>query len=190
MAVVLTRRRFTTDEYRRMAEAGILTEDDRVELVRGEIIEMPPIGSIHAGRVNRVSALFAARLGSRAVISVQNPIQLSDDSEPLPDIAVLRPRPDFYERSHPTPADTLLIVEVGGSLVDYDRRVKAPLYARARIPELWLADVAADCLEVHQGPARDGYRDLRVRRRGESVIIGAFPDVSFSVDELLGGARH
>src|SRR5688572_12056390 len=109
MAVVLKRRLFTVDEYYRMAAAGILSEDDRVELIEGEIVEMTPIGRLHASRVKRVAAIFAARLGSRAIVSVQDPIRVSEHSEPQPDVALLRPDPHFYRDAHPTPRDVLLI---------------------------------------------------------------------------------
>lgn len=186
MAVVLKRRRFTIDEYHRMAEAGILTEDDRVELLEGEIVEMTPIGSLHAGQVNRLNSLFIGRLGSRVVVSVQNPVQLSQDSEPQPDLALLRPRSDFYRRAHPGARDVFVAIEVMDTSVETDRRVKVPLYAKAGIPETWLVDVNADRLEVYRTPAAEGYRDVRVLRRGESLTIEAFPDLTLTVDDLFG----
>jgi len=186
MAVVLKRRRFTVDEYYRMAEAGILTGDDRVELIDGEIVEMSPIGSHHGGQVKRLNALFTARLGTRAIVSVQDPVRLSPHSEPQPDLALLRPREDFYRRSHPEPADVLLLVEVMDTTVEMDRRVKGPLYARSGIVETWLVDVNADRIETYRSPGADGYREVRVLRRGEALAIGAFPDCPFAVDDLLG----
>jgi Uma2 family endonuclease len=186
MAVVLKRRRFTVDEYYRMAEAGILTEDDRVELIEGEIVEMSPIGSHHASQVKRLNALFTARLGPRAIVSVQDPVRLSRHSEPQPDLALLKPREDFYRRSHPDPGDVLVLIEVMDTTIEMDRRVKLPLYARSGIAETWLVDVNADRIEVYRSPSVDGYRDVRIFRRGESVGLEVFPDITFTVDDLLG----
>ena len=186
MAVVLKRRLFTVDEYYRMAAAGILTEDDRVELLEGEIVEMTPIGSRHGGTVKHLIAIFTSRLGSRVIVGAQDPVQLSRDSEPQPDLALLKPRPDFYRTSHPGPGDVLLIIEVADASVEGDRRVKVPLYAKAGIPEVWLFDVNAERIEVYRTPTSDGYRDVRVLRRGESLAPGAFPDLALAVDDLLG----
>jgi Uma2 family endonuclease len=186
MAVALKRRLFTVDEYYRMAEAGILTADDRVELIEGEIVEMSPIGSPHAGQVNHLNSILTTRLGGRAIVSVQNPVRLSQRSEPQPDLAILRPRDDSYRRSHPGPADILLIIEVMDTTVEMDRRVKAPLYARAGVRETWLLDVNAERIEAYRAPTPEGYRDVRVLRRGESVTPEAFPDLTFSVDALIG----
>src|ERR671938_544657 len=141
MSVQVAKRCFSVDEYYRMGEAGILTEDDRVELIEGEIIEMSPIGSRHAACVNRLNTLLGRHLRQTAIVSVQNPIRLDAYSEPEPDVALLRPRADYYESGHPTPADALLIVEVADTSADYDRIIKLPLYAKAGIPEAWLVDL-------------------------------------------------
>ena len=133
MSVQLSHRRFTVDEYYRMAGAGILHEDDRVELIEGEIVEMPPIGSYHAGEVDWLAQLLVRRLAGHAIVRGQNPIHLSVYSEPQPDITLLRPRADFYTTSHPTPEDILLVIEVADTSVAYDREIKAPLYSRAGI---------------------------------------------------------
>lgn len=186
MAVAPERRRFTVDEYYRMAEAGILTEDDRVELIEGEIVQISPLGPSHAGTVKHLNAVLTARLGPRAVVSVRDPVRLSRDSEPQPDLAVLRARPDFYRRSHPGPGDVSVLVEVADTSAEADRRVKVPLYARTGIPEVWLVDLNAERVEVHRAPTPDGYRDMRVLRRGESLAPAAFPDLTLAVDDLLG----
>lgn len=182
----VARRLFTVDEYHRMGEAGILGEDDRVELIEGEIIEMVPTGSPHASRVKRLNQLFVLRLGTRAIVQVQDPVVLSRFSEPEPDLAVLKPRADFYAERHPEPADVLLVVEVADTSRDFDRDVKAPLYARSGIRELWVVDVRALTVEVHRRPERGAYRELTTHRRGQRVAIAAFPKVSFRVADIVG----
>ena len=135
MALHVTRRRFTAEEYHQMAEAGILLEDDRVELIEGEIIELSPIGRHHASTLIRLNELFVRRFGDVALVSAQNPIRLSDDTEPQPDLALLRRRSDFYDAGLPRPEDILLGVEVADTSVAYDRRLKIPLYGRSGIAE-------------------------------------------------------
>lgn len=131
MTVQVQRRRFTVDQYHQMAEAGVLTEADRVELIAGELLEMSPIGRRHAACVNRLTRLFTSLLGESAIISVQNPIALSVHSEPQPDMALLRPRADFYASGHPGPEDVWLVVEVAETSPEYDRQIKMPEYASA-----------------------------------------------------------
>jgi Uma2 family endonuclease len=141
LATLIDRWHFTVADYHRMGETGILGAGDRVELIEGEIVAMPPIGSPHGGRVNRLNRLLSAALGDRAVLSPQNPIVLGEHSEPEPDLAVLRPRADFYTESHPQAADALLLIEVADSSIAYDLQVKVPLYARHGIPEVWVVDI-------------------------------------------------
>jgi len=186
MIFQVSKRLFTVEEYHRMAEAGILGEDDRVELIEGEIVEMTPIGSRHAGAVNRLNRLFSERVGEHAVVSVQNPIRLGERSEPQPDLALLRFREDFYASSHPGPGDVLLVVEVAETSAEYDRRVKVPLYARFGIPEVWLVDLEGEAVEVYRDPSPEGYRKAEVLRRGSSLSPSSFPDLELSVDEILG----
>jgi Uma2 family endonuclease len=178
-------RRFTVEEYHRMAEAGILTEDDRVELVRGEVVEMEPIGSRHAACVSRLNALFSP-LHGQCVVAVQNPVRLDEQSEPEPDVALLRPDPDFYARRHPGPEDVLLAVEVAETSAEYDREVKLPLYAAAGVPEAWLVDLAADRILRARDPSADGYRRERTLRRSDTIMADAFPGMEIPVGEILG----
>ncbi len=188
MSEQLTRRRFSVDEYHRMAEVGLLTEDDRVELINGEIVEMAPIGSLHASCVLRLNHLLSQWLGERALVSVQNPLRLSSSSEPQPNIALLRPRPDFYRSAHPAPADVLLVVEVCDTTGTYDRQIKRPLYARAAIPEAWLAALDGGLVEAHRSPRPEGYSEVHILRRGDTVSPQAFPDIALAVSEVLGDA--
>ena len=186
MAVQPARRRFTVDEYYWMARVGILRPSDRVELIDGEIIEMNPIGEPHAGTVNRLNSVFSRRLGDAVIVAVQNPIRLDNGSEPEPDLALLRPRRDFYATGHPTPSDVLLVVEVSDTTVEYDTQTKAPLYARAGIPELWIVDLTRACVMVYLDPADAGYATTRVLRRGEVLRPLAFPDLALPIDDVLG----
>ncbi|HEU4329179.1 MAG TPA: Uma2 family endonuclease [Roseiflexaceae bacterium] len=169
MAVQIARWQFTVSDYARMREIGILTEDDRVELIDGEVRPMTPIGPQHAAIVNRLNRLLAQQLGAPAIVSVQNPIQLDDHSEPQPDLAVLRSRADFYAQALPRPTDVLLLIEVADSTAAYDRNEKVPRYAAAGIPEVWLVDIAGLTLEQYTQPRNGRYYTQRVLERGESA---------------------
>jgi Uma2 family endonuclease len=182
----IARHPFTVDEYHRMGETGILGEDARVELIEGEIIEMSPIGSPHAARVKRLNRLLVRRLGTRAIVQVQDPVVLNRFSEPQPDLAVLKPRDDFYAAKHPEPRDVLLVVEVADTSRAFDRMVKAPLYARTGVRELWVVDVIDEVVEVHRKAQRGTYREITRFRRGQKVAMGGFPNVSFRVADILG----
>lgn len=188
VAIQLTRRRFTVDEYHRMAEVGLLNEDDRVELINGEIVEMTPIGVSHASTVRRLNQLLSQRFSGRAIVDVQNPVRGWEYSEPQPDLALLRARPGMYSDAHPGPGDVLVVVEVADTSGRYDREVKLPLYASAGFPEAWLVDLTDQRIEVHRMPTPEGYRDVRILRRGDRFAPEAFPDVEFPVDEVLGDA--
>jgi Uma2 family endonuclease len=184
------RRRFTIDEYHRMGEAGVLGEDDRVELLDGAIVQMSPIGSPHAGCVDRLTALFTRRLRGHAIVRVQNPIVLDRYSEPQPDLALLAPRADFYSAAHPRPRDVLLAVEVMDASRGCDRTLKLPLYARAGLREIWLVDLARQAVEVYRRRAPRGYRARERLVRGQALAPLAFPRVRLRVSELLGRAAR
>ncbi|MCS7313566.1 MAG: Uma2 family endonuclease [Acidobacteria bacterium] len=186
MAVRVERYRFTVDDYDRMRVAGILTEDSRVELIGGEIIAMAPIGSRHAGCVKRLVHALSLQLAGRAILSVQDPIRLSRYTEPQPDVALLRPREDFYASGHPGPGDVGLVVEVAETSADYDRTMKIPLYGRAGIPEAWLVDLAEGVVEVYRRPGRRGYRQVDRHGRGSFLSPQAWPDIRLAVDEVIG----
>lgn len=186
MAVPIDKRLFTVDEYQVMLRSGILTEDDRVELIAGEILKMAPIGSRHVGCLNRLTRYLVTGLGEKAVVSLQNPIDLDDFSEPQPDVSVMRPRDDFYSRSHALPEDVLLLIEVADSSAGYDRGVKIPLYAEHGIPEVWLVDLDRSLIEAHQDPGSNGYQTVRTVRRGERLSPLAFPELSLAAEEILG----
>ena len=183
--VQLPLRRFTVAEYYAMAEAGILTEDDRVELIDGVIVEMAPVGSRHVGVVNGFNRAFTEAVGRRAVVQVQSPIRLDDGTEPQPDLALLHERADLYASGHAGPRDVLLLIEVADSSVGYDRNEKLPRYARAGIPEVWLAILPEDVVEVNTEPTGDGYRATRRLRAGEVLRPACFDDVEMPVDARM-----
>jgi len=186
MTALTQTRAFTVAEYHRMAQSGILTEQDRVELIGGRVVCMSPIGSRHAGVLKHLNHLLSQRVGERAIISVQDPVHLDDYSEPQPDLAVLRPRADFYMGGHPGPADVLLLIEVADTFGDYDRQVKVPVYARASVPEVWLVDLVQDCGQIHVRPEQGAYQEVLSLRSGARVSPRLLADLNLSVDQLLG----
>ena len=169
-----------------MGEAGIFSQDDRVELIEGEILKMSPIGSRHAASVNRLIMQLVNLLGERAIVSAQNPILLNDFSEPEHDIAIVKRRDDFYAQAHPTATDVLLIVEIADTSVAYDRDIKLPAYARSAVPEVWIVDLPAETVEVHVELVSGVYRNERSHRRGEFITPLHFPDLSIEVASILG----
>ena len=169
-------RTFTVSEYYRLARHGILTENDRVELLDGRIYEMAPIGSGHAQCVRRLTELLVLKTARRALVSVQNPVRLNDRSEPEPDVALLEPK-DVYGRRHPRPEDVLLLIEVADTSLDLDRDVKSLLYARAGIRELWVLALGERRVHRYRGPGPDGYAEHAVVERGGALDIAALPEV-------------
>ena len=180
----VARRRFTVAEYHRMAEAGILHEDDRIELIHGEIIQMSPIGNPHSSTVRRLINKLTRQLDPRFTIDAQNPVQISEYSEPEPDIVVLPFRDDYYADGV-TPADVLLIIEVSSTTLRYDQAVKLPLYAAAGIPEVWIIDVGRQQLEVHRHPREERYQSANTLSRDETVSATQF-SLTIAVKELIG----
>ena len=179
------RRRFTVKEFHRLAEAGILQEADRIELIQGEIIQMSPIGPKHAGNVDRIVRTLTFLFGESAIVRAQNPIQLNDYSEPLPDIAILRPRDDFYTTAHPKPEEVLLVIELSETSLAYDQQIKLPVYASNHITEYWIIDLTTDRVIVHTDPSGDQYLNIRTFRHDESLESPGLPK-SISTRELLG----
>ena len=187
MQVETAKRLFTVDEYYRMAEVGILGPEDRVELIDGEIFEMSPIGSRHLACVNRATRLFVSTCANRVVVSVQNPLQLSNYTEPEPDVVLLKPRSDEYAAKKPMAEDALLVIEVAETTLKFDRRVKLPRYAKAGIPEVWIENLVDDVLLVYRDPIGNRFATELTLRPGESVSPIAFPDAIFAIDQLLVG---
>lgn len=186
MSVPLKRYHFSVAEYHRMAETGILTTDDRVELIEGEIIEVSPKGSLHSGCVTALTEFCFEKAKAEATVWVQNSLRLNDFSEPEPDIALLKRRDDHYRRANPTPDDVLLVVEVSDTTIAYDRGVKVPLYARSGIREVWIVDLTREKIEIYTRPEGGSYGQLREAGRGETVSPQAVPSLTLAVDDILG----
>src|SRR5215831_4037494 len=155
MLTEVSKRLFTVDVYHRMGETGILGPEDRVELIDGEIIRMSPIGTRHAACVNRAATFFFEAFGRRVVLGPQDPVQLTNWTEPQPDILVLKPRKDFYSGKRVTAEDVLFVVEVADSTLRYDCDVKVPRFAAAGIPEVWIEDLQNNVLLVYRHPSRE-----------------------------------
>lgn len=173
------RHRITVEQYYRMAEVGLLAENEHTELIDGEIIDMPPMGSVHAGRATRIANLLSNALGSRVLVRQQMPIRLGDACEPQPDIAVVEPRDDCYESDHPTAADVLLLIEISDTTLRYDRDVKIPLYARHSIAEAWIVDLRAAQIHFHRAPVGGRYTEVfSVGELGIVMIAGLTVDLS------------
>jgi Uma2 family endonuclease len=180
------RRRFTRTEYHRMAEVGILRRGERVELIRGAIVQMSPIGSRHKAFVDNLTQLLVVRLAGRAIVSVQSGVVLSEDTEPEPDLKILRPRTAVpYKDAEATGEDTVLLIEVADSSLAYDRTLKRDLYAGAGIPEYWVVDCPAEAVHVYRAPSPEGYRDVTTVAAAASVSPLAFPDVSLALAEIF-----
>lgn len=175
----------TADEYLRMAEGGIFAPDARLELIEGEIVEMAPIGSPHAGRVKILNRLLSRRAGDRAVVSVQDPVIVAERSVPQPDLALLRPRADAYTDSHPTAGDVLLVIEVSDTTLAFDLGTKLPIYARCGIPEVWIVDVGGGAVRVFREADAGGYRTTFVAGMEERVVSSRLPEAWIEVRELF-----
>jgi Uma2 family endonuclease len=186
MSVQVLRRHFSVSEYYTMAAVGLLKEDDRVELIEGEVIEMNPIGSRHAACVGRLTELLRSLPREVAILWVQNPVQVNDYSEPVPDVTLLKRRDDFYAQANPGPEDVLFLIEVSDSTLEYNRQIKVPLYARAGVPEVWLVNLPAEVIEVYARPSGEKYQHARVVGRGESLTSASVPSLTLDADAVLG----
>jgi Uma2 family endonuclease len=185
MASLPQKHLITVHEYHRMAEVGLLAPDARVELIEGEIIDMPPIGLDHAGVVNLLNHLFVRAVDTRAVVQPQAGVRLDLRSEPQPDLAVLAPRADFYRGKHPAPEDVLLLIEVSDSTLRYDRDVKIPLYARHGIPEVWIVDLQHNELHSFRRPQAGQYLDHSVMREAGTAEVAALPGLAIDLSGLF-----
>jgi len=186
MPMAVRNRRFTVDEYQRMGETGILSPGDRVELIDGDVLAMTPIGPRHAASVDRANRMFVTTVsGDEAIVRVQGPVRLTLYTEPEPDVALLRPRADFYASGHPGPADILLVVEVADSSLDFDRNVKAYVYAQSGVPEYWLVNLNDGGLVRYTSPAGGAYQKLERLEPDAAVAPGLLPRCVIRAGDLL-----
>ena len=187
MSVIFTpqRRKLSADQFEEMGRTGILGPEARVELLDGEMIEMAPIGSRHAAAVSFLSMHFARSVGHLALVQTQNPLRLADDSEPQPDLLLLRPTADRYRSAHPRPTDVLLLIDVADTTLRFDRETKLPLYARHGVPEVWILDLDTERLEIYREPAAGGYRRKLERSGAESIAPVALPTVTLEVRAIF-----
>lgn len=190
MAIQYARRRFTVDEYHKMGEAGIVSEDDRLELVDGEIVEMTPINVPHAVCVDLLTMLLSRRVPEGVIVRVQSPIYIDEINEPQPDLTVLKPRDYLGQRHHPGPEDILLVIEVSDTTVSFDVRQKVPRYAQAGIAETWIVNLPRNGLEVYTDPSGGKYMSTRKFGRGDVVTATTLPGVTIQVADFLGGPRR
>ncbi|MFD3005025.1 Uma2 family endonuclease [Thermus tengchongensis] len=177
----MTRHKISLEEFHRMVEAGVFPEDLRLELVEGELLEKSPIGKRHAAKVARLTALLAPLVPEKAILFVQSPLVVGE-SELYPDLALLPPRPDFYEERLPEGKDALLVVEVSDTSLRHDLGVKVPLYAQGGVPEVWVVDLEGRRVLVHREPKEGGYKEVRALGPGESL---SFMGVGIPVEVLL-----
>ena len=185
----IRRHKLSIDDFHRMGEAGILSEDSRVELIAGELIDMAPIGSVHASTVDLLTELFVRQLSGEFLVRAQNPILLPPDSEPQPDLTLVRARADRYRDGLPGAADVLLLVEVADTSLATDRRLKIPLYARHGIAEVWLVDLHGSAVEVHRSPSAGRYSEVLHPGRHDAIAPAALPDVVIPLGRLWGEAQ-
>ena len=186
MVSTVRRYSFTIDEFAKMGEVGIFTEDDRVELIDGEIRELPSISPLHAATVTRLIVPLVELLKRSAIVHVQNPLQLDLHNEFLPDICLIKERGKYYETAHPGPGDTLLAIEVADFSLAYDPHEKAPRYAGSMIPELWIVDLEAKVVRVFTQPGPSGYANEREMPRGSTIASASVEGLRVEVDEIFG----
>ena len=185
MAIEISRRLFTVDDYHRMVDAGILSEDDRVELIHGEILAMSPIGPRHNAAILRATQSLVRIGGDRAIVGVQGSIRLDEYDEPQPDLYLLRPKADFYASGHAGPADIFLIIEVADSSLEYDQDIKMHLYAETRVPEYWVADIRDERVIAYSDIHENSYRNIREFHRGDTLSPQLLPECAIAADLLL-----
>ena len=178
-------RKFTVAEYYRMAEGGILAPEERVQLIEGEIIVMPPPSPPHSGTIIRSNRLLWSLAADQFLVCIQNPLHLDDVSEPEPDVMLVRSRADYYAAAHPTPADTFVVLEVSDSTLEFDRNRKAQIYGRAGVAQTLVLNLPEDCIENFTEPGPEGYGRHTLHRRGDKIRLIALPDVELAVEDLL-----
>lgn len=184
MMQMLTKK-FSVNTYEKMLENNIFESQEKLELIRGVIIEMSPIGLKHATAVIRLTNLFPIIFQDKALISVQNSIILDDYSEPEPDLVMLKKRDDFYAEKRPKSEDIFLLIEVSDSTLKYDQEIKLPLYAESKIKEVWIFNLNNDILEIYRNPQDNFYQQKQILTKTEKVSCLAFPEIEIPIVNLL-----
>lgn len=189
---ITTAKRFTIDEYNRLAELGFFHEDDRVELIRGEIIPMAAKGTLHSTFSRRLIRELSKLIANLGTLQSQDPISIRPDSEPEPDIAILKNKDDDYLNSHPTPQDVLLLIEIADSTLKYDQEIKLPLYAQGGISDYWIFNLIEKCLETYSEPYQDlqnkfGYRRKVIYLPNEIVTLPCFSELALDLSQIFPG---
>jgi Uma2 family endonuclease len=179
-----SKRLFSVDEYHRLVEVGILTPNDKVELIQGEIIKMSPIGPKHAGNIDFVVQKLILLFQEEIIVRNQNPVQLGNMSEPEPDVSILKPNENYYTSSHPKAEDVLLLIEYSDSTLQYDQNTKIPLYAVHLIPEVWIVDLKQNRVITYSSPKGEEYLNIRTYQKGETIVTGQLTR-PISVNDLL-----
>ncbi len=186
MAALPIKYQINAQDYYRIGRTQLFSEAARMELIEGEIVRMVPIGSGHAGKVDRILELFSQIPKKKARIRIQGPIYLDNFSEPVPDLVLLKPRTDFYEKSHPRPEDVFLIVEVSDTTIYFDRNVKRRLYARHNIPEFWIVDLHQKAIEIYRKPGPGGYQESFIPTSEETFSPLSFPEFVLTMNDIFG----
>jgi Uma2 family endonuclease len=184
-AAIPGRLQISVERYLKMASAGVLTHEDRVELIEGEILKMPPLGTQHSGITGRLNKLLVLAVGDTAILLPGPTLPLGPYSAPQPDLVLLKPREDFYSHGYPLPSDVLLLIEIADSSLAYEQGVKRTIYARAGIAEYWVVDVGGHRLIRHRNPTGDGYSDVVSLADGDVVVPHALPQVAVPVGTLF-----
>lgn len=181
----LLTRKFTIKEYHQMGKANVFHPQERLELIRGEIIKISPIGLKHASMVNRLANLLGYKLYEKAIISVQNSIRLNDNSEPQPDLVLAKFREDFYANKPMEAEDIYLLIEVSDSTIKYDREIKIPLYAENNINEVWLVNINNNSLEIYRKPENKSYQTIQILNSNQTIYPLNFPELIINLSTIF-----
>jgi Uma2 family endonuclease len=180
-SLILATKKYSLTDYHKMIEIGIIKGEDKVELIRGEIVKMSPVGLKHATCVKKLNQLFSQKLGTKVILGIQDPIKLNDNSEPQPDVVLLKPKADFYATEHPKPEDIFLLIEVADSSIEYDQQIKIPLYAENNITEMWLVNINENIIQVYQNPQGKLYKNITNYQINDQINITIFSDFNFDI---------
>jgi len=185
MSVTAELRLLTVIDYHHMVAAGVLAADERVELIEGQLFRMAAKGTAHSAAVTRIDRILSSRLAGQVLLRLQDPVQLSDFSEPEPDVAVVQIDPLDYEEHHPTPSEIFWLIEVADTTLKRDRELKAPAYGRALVPEYWILDVQERRLYVFRAPGVQEYDIQQVLTEEDAIAPLAFPNCEIKISEFL-----